>query len=77
MQADESAIATLAEGGNDAAYVLREVIDDIPLSADGPEDNVFITCVEYWGMTSNQTASLNPSSNMYDRWQSIHRHVPR
>lgn len=32
------------------AYVLRDLIRDVPLSADGDDKNVFITAVEAWGM---------------------------
>lgn len=31
---------------SDGAYVLRELIRDVPLSED---ENVYITCVEAWG----------------------------
>jgi hypothetical protein len=29
-------------------YVLRNVLDDIPLKAEDDQEDVFITCVEYW-----------------------------
>jgi vacuolar protein sorting-associated protein 3 len=29
-------------------YVLRNVLDDIPLKADDSQEEVSITCVEYW-----------------------------
>lgn len=29
-------------------YVLRNVLDDIPLATDDAEAEVSITCVEYW-----------------------------
>lgn len=33
---------------SDGAYVLRDLINDIPLSADGEDSNVYITCVDTW-----------------------------
>ncbi|KAM0327711.1 hypothetical protein ACHAQA_006006 [Verticillium albo-atrum] len=32
----------------DGPYVLRTLLDDVPLSADGPSENVKINCVEYF-----------------------------
>lgn len=29
-------------------YVLRSVLDDIPLKPEGVEEDVSITCVEFW-----------------------------
>lgn len=34
---------------SNGAYVLRELIRDVPLSADGEDKDVYITCVEAWG----------------------------
>jgi hypothetical protein len=32
-----------------APYVLRSLLDQVPLSAEDPTtDDVYITCVEYW-----------------------------
>ena len=31
-------------------YVLRSLLEDLPLSADGDKDDVEITCVEFLGM---------------------------
>lgn len=33
---------------SDGAYVLRDLINDIPLSADGEDSDVYITCVDAW-----------------------------
>ena len=33
---------------SDGAYVLRDLINDVPLSADGEDSNVYITCVDAW-----------------------------
>lgn len=33
---------------SDAAYVLRDLINDVPLSADGEHNNAYITCVDAW-----------------------------
>lgn len=33
---------------SDGAYVLRDLIKDIPLSADGDDPSVYITCVDAW-----------------------------
>jgi len=33
---------------DDAAYLFREVITNVPLSAEGDNDGLYITCVEYW-----------------------------
>lgn len=34
---------------NDGAYVLRDVMRNVPLSADGEDDDIYITSVEAWG----------------------------
>lgn len=36
---------------NNGAYILRDLIRDVPLSESGDDDerNVYITCVEAWG----------------------------
>lgn len=33
---------------SDGAYVLRDLINDVPLSADGEDSDVYITCVDAW-----------------------------
>jgi hypothetical protein len=33
---------------SDGAYVLRDLISDVPLSADGEDSDVYITCVDAW-----------------------------
>lgn len=31
-----------------APYILRPLFDQVPLTADDPNDDGYITCVEYW-----------------------------
>lgn len=31
-------------------FVLRTLLHDVPLSADGDEEDIKINCVDYWGM---------------------------
>ena len=31
------------------SYVLRHLLDNIPLSAEGNDKSIEITCVEFWG----------------------------
>ena len=31
-------------------FVLRTLLDEVPLSADGPHDDIKINCVDYLGM---------------------------
>jgi vacuolar protein sorting-associated protein 3 len=31
------------------SYILRNLIQDVALSADGQDENIRITCVELWG----------------------------
>jgi hypothetical protein len=38
----------LNDDSDDGAYVLRDLISDIPLSADGEDSDVYITCVDAW-----------------------------
>lgn len=33
----------------DGPFVLRSLLDDVPLSADGSQNDVKINCVEYYG----------------------------
>lgn len=33
---------------NAAPYVLRQLLDNVPLDSNGGETDVCITCVEYW-----------------------------
>lgn len=33
----------------DGPFVLRSLLEDVPLSADGTQDDVKINCVEYYG----------------------------
>jgi len=49
------------EEGNDATetslqtgpYILRDLLTNVPLSEDGDEQNLAITCVEFWSTFSN------------------------
>ena len=51
MEATQSsAEASTNNNANDGAYVLRDLIRDVPLSADGEDKDVYITCVETWGV---------------------------
>ena len=31
-------------------FVIKRLLEDVPLSADGSEDDIVINCVEYFGM---------------------------
>lgn len=31
-------------------FVLKTLLDNVPLSADGDRQDIVINCVEYWGM---------------------------
>ena len=31
-----------------APYVLRQLLDDLPLATEDPDADIHITCVEYW-----------------------------
>lgn len=49
-----AAVATrLQAAPNNGAYVLRELIRQVPLSADGEDENIHITCVEAWGILND------------------------
>lgn len=41
-------------------YVLRTLLHDVPLSADGANDDVKINCVDYLGAHSLCTLSFKP-----------------
>ena len=32
------------------SYVLKPLLDNIPLSADGNDEGIEVTCVEFWGI---------------------------
>lgn len=50
MEATASSATQLQSAqDSDGAYVLRDLIRDVPLSADGEDRDVYITCVEAWG----------------------------
>ncbi|UNI24441.1 hypothetical protein JDV02_010184 [Purpureocillium takamizusanense] len=44
----ESPHRTLKPHREDGPYVLRPLLDNVPLSADGPQDDIKINCVEYY-----------------------------
>ena len=37
----------------DGPFILRPLLDQVPLSADGSQDDIKINCVEYWGKHAN------------------------
>ena len=53
MATAEGAPAPLDRSGQPVStgpYTLRSLMEDVPLSAEGQETQITITCVEYWGM---------------------------
>lgn len=36
-------------------YVLKSLLEDVPLSADGEDEDIVINCVEYFGMEWSHT----------------------
>jgi vacuolar protein sorting-associated protein 3 len=42
----------------DGPYVLRSLLDEVPLSGDGSEDDIKINCVDYLGESLPQAISL-------------------
>ena len=51
LASSSTIVAPAAETG---PYVLRTLLQDIPLSADGNGDDIEINCVEFLGMWSYQ-----------------------
>lgn len=53
-------------------YILKSLINDLPLSTEDTDGKIIITCVEFWGrflfFAYGDTADIN-------RWQSIHWNV--
>lgn len=45
---------------NAAAYVFHEVISHVPLSAEGEDNDLYITCVDFWG-TSDDSLCIRTS----------------
>lgn len=45
--APESARSGVVERG---PFVLKTLLEDVPLSADGDRQDIVINCIEYWGM---------------------------
>ena len=43
-------------------FILRSLIEDLPLSADGDQDGIEINCVEFLGISQILLLSLNPVS---------------
>lgn len=37
---------------DDGPFVLQSLLDDVPLSAEGVNQDIKINCVDYWGMYS-------------------------
>jgi hypothetical protein len=35
---------------DDGPFVLQSLLDDVPLSAEGVNQDIKINCVDYWGM---------------------------
>jgi len=48
MQAGGNGHESNHAASDDAAYLFREVISNVPLSAEGDNERLYITCVEYW-----------------------------
>lgn len=46
----EAPATTLYTQDSDGAYLLRDLIRDVPLSADGEDKDIYITAVEAWGV---------------------------
>lgn len=44
------------------SYTLRKVLSDIPLSADGNDQDVRITCVEFWSLLPAHLSSAIPAN---------------
>lgn len=45
--APENARSGVIERG---PFVLKTLLEDVPLSADGDRQDIVINCIEYWGM---------------------------
>lgn len=45
--APENAGSGVVERG---PFVLKTLLEDVPLSADGDRQDIVINCIEYWGM---------------------------
>ena len=42
------ALTPSTAGAEDAAYTLRDLITDIPLSTDSTNAGAYVTCVDFW-----------------------------
>lgn len=53
-------LQTAQNSNNEGAYVLRDLIRDVPLSEHGEDGNndVYITCVEAWGWSMFQSIAV-------------------
>ena len=51
MEATQSAAVGMQQDqdDNNGAYVLRDLMRDVPLSEHGDNEDIYITCVEAWG----------------------------
>jgi len=51
MEATQSAADEMQQDqdDNNGAYVLRDLMRDVPLSEHGDNKDIYITCVEAWG----------------------------
>lgn len=38
-------------------YILRQLLDELPLAVEGPGADIYITCVEYWSKDLTRFAS--------------------
>ena len=57
-----------SEGLDDGPYVLKSLLEDVPLSAaDGDGQSIVINCIEFWGMfnTSAEFIFLCLSHTIY------------
>ncbi len=45
-------------------FVLKTLLEGVPLSADGEDEDVAINCVEFFGMLSASHRQLNPGVSL-------------
>lgn len=43
---------------SDGSYVLRTIVESVPLASEAGSKNPQITCVELWGQSSNPCAAV-------------------
>jgi hypothetical protein len=51
----------------DGPYILRKLVANLPLSADGPSTDVRITCVEVWSMRAPVYTCASPDTDAFRR----------